>query len=159
MVAAEIEAEGGIIDKFVGDAVVAIFGAPTSHPDHAARAVRAARKVAATMELAEGSPGGFTMRIGLNTGQALVGNIGTHRRFDYTAIGDAVNVAQRLEQANKQFGTIVMTSSATANAAGSGVDLASLGEVKVKGRDTKVEVWTLREHMQAVRRTEALSDE
>jgi class 3 adenylate cyclase len=145
MVAAEIEAEGGIIDKFVGDAVVAIFGAPLQQPDHAARAIRAARKVAAATRDPTQSPGGFAMRIGLNTGEALVGNIGTRRRFDYTVIGDTANVAQRIEQANKDFGTTVLVSAATARAAGAALDIIALGSARVKGRDGTVEVWTLAE--------------
>jgi class 3 adenylate cyclase/CHASE2 domain-containing sensor protein len=141
MVAEAIEAEGGIIDKFVGDAVVAIFGAPGSQLDHAARAIRAAQRVA-EIQARGAAPGGFAMRIGLNTGEALVGNIGTHRRFDYTAIGDAVNVAQRIEAANKQFGTTVLASRATALGAGEGLGLVPLGFTKVKGRDSSIEVWT-----------------
>lgn len=141
MVAEAIEAEGGIIDKFVGDAVVAIFGAPGSLPDHAARAVRAAQRVAA-IQAGGAAPGGFRMRIGLNTGAALVGNIGTHRRFDYTAIGDAVNVAQRIEAANKVFGTMMLVSRATALGAGDRFGLVPVGVTKVKGREGEIEVWT-----------------
>jgi class 3 adenylate cyclase/CHASE2 domain-containing sensor protein len=145
MVAEAIEAEGGIIDKFIGDAVLAIFGAPGRQPDHAARAVRAAKRVTEATRAGGTAAGGFAMRIGLNSGEALVGNIGTHRRFDYTAIGDTVNVAQRIEAANKAFGTTMLVSQATALGAGEGLGLVRLGVTKVKGREGEIEVWTLGE--------------
>ncbi len=145
LVAAAIEAEGGIIDKFIGDAVLAIFGAPGNQPDHAARAVRAAQRVTKATQADGAAAGGFAMRIGLNSGAALVGNIGTHRRFDYTAIGDTVNVAQRIEAANKEFGTTMLVSQATALGAGEGSGLVRLGHTKVKGREGAIEVWTIAE--------------
>jgi class 3 adenylate cyclase/CHASE2 domain-containing sensor protein len=138
-----IESEGGIIDKFVGDAVVAIFGAPQRQVDHAARALRAARKAIGRMRAGEKETGGFRVRIGINTGAALVGNVGSNRRFDYTAIGDAVNIAQRLEAANKEHGTTVLISAETAAAAGPGFLLRPVGAISVKGRTAKVEALEL----------------
>lgn len=109
---------GGTIDKIVGDAVHAIFNAPIDQPDHAARAVRCAlaldafgRSFAAAKQ-AQGLPFGQT-RIGVNTGPAVVGNFGGSRRFDYTAHGDAINTAARLESVNKHLGTTICVAGAT----------------------------------------------
>ena len=97
-----IEHEGGFIDKFIGDAIVAVFGAPAGPSDHAAAAMRAACAMAASSE----GPS-FTTRVGLNSGPVLIGNIGASRRFNYTVIGDTVNLASRLEGANKEYGTTI----------------------------------------------------
>lgn len=138
LVAEAIEAEGGIVDKYVGDSVVAIFGAPAAMPDHAARAMRAALLVRGRVQAQAAAPGGFRIRIGLNSGPCVVGNVGSHRRFDYTAIGDTVNVGQRLEAANKEFGTVILASEATVRAAGSGFAVRPLGSIPVKGRAVPV---------------------
>ncbi len=138
-----IEAEGGIIDKFVGDAVVAIFGAPAHQSDHAARALKAAHRAMRRLLADPDKAGGFRVRIGINTGMALVGNVGSDRRFDYTAIGDAVNIAQRLEAANKEHGTSVLVSAATAEAAGHGFPLRPVGPISLKGRAARVEALEL----------------
>jgi class 3 adenylate cyclase len=135
-----IEAEGGIIDKYVGDAVVAVFGAPVAQPDHAARALRAALAVQARLKAEAGDPDSFQIRIGLNTGECVVGSIGSEKRLNYTAIGDAVNVAARLEAANKEFGTSILCSNATVRAAGSGFAFRELGPIQVKGRVEPVAV-------------------
>lgn len=140
MIGEAIEAEGGIIDKYVGDAVVAIFGAPVPMPDHGARALRAAVAVRDRMHEEAGKSGAFRIRIGLNTGACVVGNVGSDRRFDYTAIGDAVNVAARLEAANKELGTTILASDATVRAAGKGFLFRSLGPIQVKGRVEPVAV-------------------
>ena len=113
-----IEAHGGFVDKYIGDAIVAVFGAPLDDPDHAANAVRAALRCAATAARARSRRGRIPgprlrQRIGLNTGEALVGNIGSRRRFNYTVMGDMVNLASRLEGANKFFGTTIMASETT----------------------------------------------
>lgn len=135
-----IEAEGGIIDKYVGDAVVAIFGAPLHQPDHAARALRAALAVQARLKAEAGEPDSFQIRIGLNTGACVVGSIGSEKRLNYTVIGDAVNVAARLEAANKEFGTSILCSNATLRAAGPGFRFRELGPIQVKGRVEPVAV-------------------
>lgn len=116
-----IQGEGGTVDKYEGDAIIAFWNAPVSQPDHALRAVRAA--MACQEKLAEmrghfrkRTGHAFHMRIGINTGPAVVGNLGSHSRFDYTMLGDAVNLAARLEGANKQFGTYTMISRATLEA-------------------------------------------
>lgn len=135
-----IEAEGGIIDKYVGDAVVAVFGAPVPQPDHAARALRAALRVQEKLATESGEPDSFKIRIGLNSGSCVVGSIGSEKRLNYTAIGDAVNVAARLEAANKDFGTAILCSNATVRAAGPGFRVRELGPIQVKGRVEPVAV-------------------
>ncbi|WP_108662630.1 adenylate/guanylate cyclase domain-containing protein [Acuticoccus kandeliae] len=139
-----ILAKEGTVDKLVGDAVVAFFGAPDAQSDHASRAVDAAREIAAFTEAmrgewaAKGVRLGAT-RVGVHTGVAVVGNFGGRHFFDYTAIGDSVNVAARLEGANRTIGTRVLVSAATrAEAAG---DYRRVGRIRVKGRRETVEVF------------------
>src|SRR6185295_10317029 len=100
--------QGGTLIKFIGDAVFAIWGAPLRMEDHALKACEAA------LSIAEGQARErFITRIGVHTGSMLVGNLGSEQRFDYTAIGDAVNFAARLEGLNKHFGTRALVSGAT----------------------------------------------
>lgn len=113
-----IQAEGGTVDKYEGDAIIAFWNAPVDQPGHARHAVHAALACQKKLddmraELKERTGHEFHMRIGVNTGPAVVGNLGSHSRFDYTMLGDAVNLAARLEGANKQFGTYTMISKAT----------------------------------------------
>ncbi|MFN3260302.1 MAG: CHASE2 domain-containing protein [Pikeienuella sp.] len=133
---------GGTLDKFVGDAVVGFFNAPVDQPDHAARAIRMAVALDrfaedfVAAEAASGRPFGIT-RIGVHTGEATVGNFGGELFFDYTAMGDTVNLAARLEGANKAFGGRLCISGATLAAAGSdvrGVRFRPIGALRVKGR-------------------------
>jgi class 3 adenylate cyclase len=140
-----IEAQGGFVDKYIGDAIVAVFGAPLDDPAHAANAVRAALGCRRRLdELNRGAPGfaGRTLaqRIGLNTGEALVGNIGSRRRFNYTVMGDTVNLASRLEGANKVYGTAIVASEATVAAAGAGFAWRELDAIRVKGRAAPVRI-------------------
>jgi len=141
-----IEQEGGFVDKYIGDAIVAVFGAPAEDAGHAASAVRAAlrcqkklREMNATLEPFKSRPVG--QRIGLNSGEVLVGNIGSRRRFNYTVMGDAVNLASRLEGANKYFGTPIMASEATVELAGPGFVWRELDWIRVKGRDRPVRIF------------------
>jgi len=113
-----IERHGGYVDKYIGDSVVAVFGAPADDPDHAANAARAALDCCAQLtELNASSPlfQGYRLaqRIGINSGEALVGNFGSRRRFNYSVMSDAVNLASRLEGANKFYGTTVIASETT----------------------------------------------
>jgi adenylate cyclase len=140
-----IEAHGGFVDKYVGDGLVAVFGAPLATDGHAADAVRAAlrcnERLAQLNRDAHAS--GERMlrhRIGLNTGAVLVGNIGSQRRFNYTVIGDAVNLASRLEGANKYFGTTILASDSTAARAGAAFAWREIDVIRVKGRATPVAV-------------------
>jgi class 3 adenylate cyclase len=137
-----ILAEGGTPVQMPGDAVMAIFGAPHEQSDHAARAARAALAVQARgRELAERHPSWPRFRIGLNSGEALVGNIGSDEFRSFTAIGDTTNMAQRF-QTLAQPGQIVV-GPRTAELLGAQAEMASLGDVTVKGKADPVAPWTL----------------
>ena len=141
-----IEQHGGFVDKYIGDAIVAVFGAPLDDADHAANAVRAALACRAQLEALNQSATGFQgyklgQRIGLNSGEALVGNIGSHRRFNYTVMGDMVNLASRLEGANKYFATSIMASQETVNRAGPGFAWRELDSIQVKGRAQPINIY------------------
>jgi adenylate cyclase len=124
---------GGTLVKYIGDAVFAIWNAPVRLPDHAERACRAA------LALAKMTPeSGLKTRIGVHTGPMLVGNLGSSQRFDYTAIGDAVNLASRIEGLNKMMGTRAIVSGETLAAAGDAVPTRRLGRVRVVGRSEPV---------------------
>jgi len=138
-----IEEEGGFVDKYIGDAIVAVFGAPLEDPSHAAKAVRAALRCQARLQEMNCTVDAFSrrplaQRIGLNSGEVLVGNIGSRRRFNYSVMGDAVNLASRLEGANKFFGTTILASEATRRIAGDEVMWREIDSVRVKGRDQPV---------------------
>jgi adenylate cyclase len=138
--------EEGTVDKFEGDAIMAFWGAPLDQPDQARRACRAAlRQQAALKELnrqfADLDLPPLTMRIGLHTGDAIVGNLGSAKRFDYTVIGDTVNLASRLEGVNKFYGSHVMASEVTVAACNGGVEFRELDLVAVKGKEQAVRVF------------------
>jgi len=138
--------EEGTVDKFEGDAIMAFWGAPLPQDDQALRACRAAlRQQAALAELnthfqEKGLPP-LSMRIGLHTGEAVVGNLGSEKRFDYTAIGDTVNLASRLEGLNKFYGTSIIASETTMAECGDGVLFREMDRVAVKGKATAVAVY------------------
>ncbi|WP_010464370.1 CHASE2 domain-containing protein [Acidovorax radicis] len=142
-----VHATGGTVDKFIGDAVMAFWGAPLDDPQHAEHAVAAAVAMQQAMAVlvadlrARGLPP-IHMRIGLHTGRVVVGNVGSAQRFSYTAIGDAVNLAARLEGANKAFGTGILLSAATAAQLPPTVLLRALDDVIVKGKTEPVRVFT-----------------
>jgi len=141
-----IEEHGGFVDKYIGDAIVGVFGAPLDDPRHAMHAVQAALKCRARLaELNETAAAfkGFKLgqRIGLNSGEALVGNIGSRRRFNYTVMGDAVNLASRLEGANKYFSSTIMASESTKALAGEGFAWRELDAIRVKGRAQPVKIY------------------
>lgn len=140
-----IEAHGGFVDKYIGDAVVAVFGAPLDDPYHAGHAVAAALTMRARLEEmnASGELDGrrIVTRTGINTGQALVGNVGSSRRFNYTVMGDTVNLASRLEGANKAMGTPLLVSGETADQLPASIVLREVGMIRVKGRQAPVRVF------------------
>ncbi len=147
-----IEAEGGTVDKFIGDSVMAFWGAPDKQKDRAVRACRAALAIRAAIgqENAKRAAAGkapVRMRIGIHSGHATVGNIGSPDRLNYTAIGDMVNVAQRMEQLGKDLVpdgevTILLTEATHADL-GDGFEVRSRGRHAVKGREEEVEVFEL----------------
>jgi class 3 adenylate cyclase/CHASE2 domain-containing sensor protein len=145
-----IQAEGGRVDKFIGDAVMAEFGVPHAFPDHAVRALRAAVRIRAVAEefkgwMRERFPGRglpeFGVGIGLHTGEAVVGNLGSSKRMEFTAIGDTVNVASRLEGETKTLDCVIVASGETVRAAGDLVRTGKHASLKVKGRAELVEAY------------------
>lgn len=141
-----ILASGGTLDKYQGDAIIAFWNAPLAVEDHRARAVRAAVACQARLrELASEFERNFgirpRMRIGIHTGVVSVGNFGSDLRFNYTMIGDAANVASRLEGVNKVFGTYIIASEATRDTAVPGVAWRKLGRVKVVGRGEPIVIY------------------
>ncbi|MGE0192869.1 MAG: adenylate/guanylate cyclase domain-containing protein [Planctomycetota bacterium] len=145
---AEVMAQGGVIDKFEGDAIMAFFGDPLDMDDHALRACRSAVACVKALDtlgptLAELGLERFDIRIGLNTGTAVVGNLGSDRRFDYTCMGDAVNLASRLEGANKHFGSRILIGPETRRQAGDAVLVKPLGDLVVVGKKQAIPVYEL----------------
>ena len=141
-----IHDEGGTVDKYEGDAIIAFWNAPLDVPDHAVRVIHAALRCQARLaelrpEFRERIGKDMHMRIGINTGLAVVGNMGSHTRFDYTMLGDAVNLAARLEGTNKQFGTYTMMSHATRELIGNTFAVRELARVAVVGRKESVTVY------------------
>ena len=141
-----IEAHDGVVDKYIGDAIVAVFGAPLDDRDHAVHAVQAAVACSRRLQELNCTAAAFKgrqlrCRIGLNTGEALVGNIGSQRRFNYTVMGDTVNLASRLEGANKYFATTIMASEMTVSLTGAAFVWRELDAVRVKGHAMPVKVF------------------
>ena len=143
-----IEREGGVIDKFMGDGIMALFVVPTPRPDHAARAARAAVAMVKAVHAGRETwtklgNAGLRIGVGVHTGKVVVGAIGSPGRLDYTAIGDTVNAASRIESENKAQGTEVLLSAATCSLL-SEEERATLGveseprAVKVKGKEEKL---------------------
>ena len=141
-----ILAEAGTVDKFEGDAIMAFWGAPLDQKDQSLRACRAALRQRAALEglnrrFAEQKLPPLTMRIGLHTGEAIVGNLGSSNRFSYTVIGDTVNLAARLEGLNKFYSTAIIASETIVLECGEAVIFRELDLVAVKGRETPVRVF------------------
>jgi adenylate cyclase len=149
-----IERHGGYVDKYIGDSIVALFGAPADDPDHAANAARAA--LDCTAHLAELNRDSttfrdrkLTQRIGINSGEALVGNFGSRKRFNYSVMSDAVNLASRLEGANKFYGTSIIASETTVALSGDAFAWRELDTVRVKGRTQALKIYELLAQPQA----------
>jgi adenylate cyclase len=147
---AEIERHGGVIDKFIGDEIMALFGAPVAQPDSADRALAAALAMQAALaglnaELAaEGKPP-MAVGIGINTAHVVAGNIGSHRRLNYSVIGDGVNVAARLQGLTRQasYAATIIVSASVRTAVRRGFIFRALGEATVKGRSESVAVFAV----------------
>ncbi len=139
---------GGFLDKYIGDAIVAAFGAPLSQQDHAVRACLAAidnqKKISElNKEFREMGKLEIKARIGLNSGSVLVGNVGSTNRLSYTVIGDEVNLGARLEAANKYFGTYTMISERTCELARDHIEIRELDMIRVVGKEKPVKVYEL----------------
>jgi len=137
----------GTVDKFVGDMVMALFGAPLDDPDHADHAVQAALDMLEELKglnaqwKAEGRFAELDIGIGVNTGPMIAGNIGSDAIMSYTVIGDAVNLGSRLESLNKQYGTRIIISDATRSKLTGRYSLRPLGDVVVKGKTQPVAIF------------------
>ena len=136
----------GVINKFIGDAVLVIFGEPLQDKDHAKKAVKCAyeltNKVKQIQErwVYEGKPK-IDIGIGINTGDAFVGNVGTQNRFEYTVIGDTVNIASRIEGYNRIYKTHLLISQNTYNKLSHIVDVIKIREVDIKGKSKKINIY------------------
>lgn len=141
-------AHGGYIDKYVGDAVVCLFGAPMPQPNHASSACRAALEVQTSMEklrgeLHEDGLPELHARIGINSGAMMVGSIGQPEHGEYTAIGDEMNVASRLESANKTYGTGILIGPGTLELARADIEARELDWIRVAGRSEPLAIHQL----------------
>jgi adenylate cyclase len=131
--------EGGVVDKYIGDAIMAIFGAPVPTPNDPVNAVRAAVKMRRALAnlnerlVARGQPA-LRTGIGIHTGEVVAGNIGSERRMEYTVIGDAVNLASRLESNTKEVGADILISEDTYELTKHTIEARSVREITVKGR-------------------------
>jgi len=144
-------ANKGTLDKFVGDMVMALFGAPLDNPDHAQHAVDAALEMIRALNrlnekwAAEGRPA-LDIGIGISTGPMIAGNIGSEAIMSYTVIGDSVNLGARLESLNKEYGTRIIISQATRDALPDRYFVRPLGDVLVKGKTRPVAIFEVREN-------------
>ncbi|MCZ6683122.1 MAG: adenylate/guanylate cyclase domain-containing protein [Planctomycetota bacterium] len=153
LLAASVEAEAGTIDKYIGDSMMAFWGAPEDQPDHAERAFRAALEIASRIRRhnarrADDGLDPIRLRIGLHTGPAVVGNIGAPGRVNYTIVGDTVNVAQRIESLSKELhedtrDAVILISAATIEALGGGLQDFSVGTHVLRGRYGPIEIFRL----------------
>jgi adenylate cyclase len=148
LVTRAVNAEAGTIDKFIGDGVMAFWGAPNLLDDHAWHACLAALRIARGMQAlnqrwAEEGLGPFNLRIGIHSDAVIVGNIGSTERMSYTVIGDGVNIASRLEGINKEYGTRLCISHSVFREAGERLCVRPIDDVVVKGRRTKIAIYEL----------------
>jgi adenylate cyclase len=139
-------AHGGVVDKYIGDAIMAFWGAPLPEPEHAKRATLCAiamRKKCDELRAGWHARYGHEVfaRAGVNSGAAVVGNMGSKHKYNYTVMGDMVNLASRLEGANKAYGTFLMVSESTVAKLGGSFDVRELDRIAVKGKDKAVTVY------------------
>ena len=139
---------GGLIDKYEGDAIMAFWGAPVPQEDHAVRACLAAldnqsRLAELRQEFLQAGLPQIHARIGINTGEMIIGNMGSDQRFDFTVIGDSVNLASRLEGAAKEYGTSILISEDTYSRAADRIEVRELDLLRVKGKDKPVRIYEL----------------
>ncbi len=134
-----INGHGGHVNKFVGDGLLAVFGAPEPYADHAERAVRCA--IAMAQRVNHGGSGLFSVGIGVNSGRVVAGSIGGAGRLEYSVIGDAVNVAARVEAATRDLDDEVLITEQTRLAIGGTIELVNRGLIELRGKPEPVEVW------------------
>ena len=137
-----IQRHGGVVNNFIGDGLFASFNLPLSLDNHAAAALQASLEIQHALsrqpQLADGR---LRTRIGINTGPVIGVSVGTEKRMSYTLLGDAVNIASRIEQLNKSFGTSILASEETVRAAGAGFACTSLGESSIRGHSGNIVVY------------------
>jgi len=150
VMSAAIEAHGGIIDKYIGDEIMALFGAPQARPDDADRAVQAALAMRAALadfnaELAAAGQPPLAFGVGINSGHVIAGNVGSARRLNYTVLGDGVNLAARLQPLTRrpEFATDIILSEETRLLLQTTFALRDLGTVEVKGKTTATRIWAV----------------
>src|SRR5262249_22157542 len=137
---------GGTVDKYIGDAIMALYNVPFEQPDHAARAIRTALEFQSRLAAIAAGFGAAEWRelrcgMGINTGDAVVGTIGPEQRLEYTAIGDAINLGARLEALTKEHAVSILISEATRAEIGDEFDVRDLGEVPVRGKTRPVQIY------------------
>ncbi|MCB1327909.1 MAG: adenylate/guanylate cyclase domain-containing protein, partial [Leptospiraceae bacterium] len=139
-----VQEHQGVVNKFIGDAIFAIFNVPLDDPDHATHAIRAALAIEqASTTRTFGKNRRLVTRIGINTGVVVAGNIGSAERMEYTVIGDEVNIAARLEQLNKDYDTNILLGENTYEMARDNFDFTRLGSFQLKGKERAIEVFTV----------------
>ena len=145
-----VKAEGGMVDKYIGDAIMALYGAPNALPDHAVRCCKTAVRMQRRLDELNGlwkqqdsSWPSLAVRIGINTGDPVVGNIGGAEKIDYTALGDSVNLAARLEPACKNYGVGIMIAQRTRDEAGDAIQVRELDMLAVYGKKEPIRVFEL----------------
>jgi len=138
--------QGGVLDKFIGDGMMAVFGSFGDMPDHPRRAVAAALRMKALLAKINGERSvtglpPIQIGIGIHTDEVIVGNIGSHRRLEYTVIGDGVNTSSRVEGLNKQFGTTILITSSTYEAVHEEFDCRQMPEARLKGKSQSLQYY------------------
>jgi adenylate cyclase len=139
---------GGLIDKYIGDGVMAIFGAPIPQSDHPARACNTALVMLAAVEQfrSEAEKQGFPpveIGVGINSGPMVLGNMGSEKKFNYTVMGDNVNIASRIEKLNKQFGTRIIVSENTYQEVKDYYNCREIDRVRIEGREQEITIYEL----------------
>lgn len=141
---------GGTLISYLGDGFMAVFGAPITQEDHADRALRAAREIIAERLPRfnkwlheQGHGDNFVIGIGINTGPFMAGNVGSERRLEYTAMGDTINTASRLEGSTKDSDFCLLMGDSTSTALGG--DFVAVGEIDVRGRQGRIKIWSIEE--------------